>query len=90
MKESPEQEIIGDLAVAEKPPTCDKSCGSKRCKAAIKMDTCPGMKVDNTCIATDVVLISDRTEANAWLQGHGSRRWLNAHGGRNHQRRFIG
>ena len=65
-----------------KAPKCEKTCGSKRCKGAIKGDNCPGVE-QQQCISFFTKSPKDKTEANAWLfHGEGDHEWLNNHGAR--------
>jgi hypothetical protein len=69
---------------------CEKTCGSKRCKAAIKsteMDhheknrKCPG--VGGHCVAKSEATPNDKIIANEFLStGNGNTVWLNSHGKR--------
>lgn len=67
---------------SEKLPKCAKSCGSKRCKHAIKADKCSGIP-QSVCISNTEKIPADRQIANTILEGKEiNRRWLNTHGAR--------
>lgn len=77
-----------DLAAsnAEGKNSCGKSCGSKRCKDAIKKTPfgatgankrCPGVGIG--CIADTTLTQTDLEIANEWLRvGKGNTTWLSA------------
>lgn len=71
---------------AEGKNSCGKSCGSKRCKGAIKKTPfnatgtdkrCPGVGIG--CIADTTLTQADLETANEWLRvGIGNTTWLSA------------
>lgn len=70
------------LSGGEQPPTCSKTCGSKRCKQAIKKDACTGAS-SKVCVSPTEHTPADRAHAITWLStGAGDHGWLNWHGNR--------
>lgn len=76
----PEREGDPALAIHEKKPKCDKTCGSKGCKGDIKKDRCAGIPA-HRCVSQVEKTQTDRLAANATLgDGPVNREWLNDHG----------
>ena len=68
------------LTGSEQPAQCLKTCGSKRCKQAIKSNTCKGIQ-PGACISAQSHTATDRIQANKWLDRE-KVVWLNHHGKR--------
>ncbi len=78
----PEREGDPALAIGEKKPRCEKTCGSKGCKGDIKKDRCAGIPTQQ-CVSLSEKTRTDRTVANITLStGPVDRQWLNDHGKR--------